>query len=61
MTALLYPHSSITSWLLHLIVGSIVWHLVGRLVYAHPILAVLVGGAAFLALLVLRGRLRASQ
>ncbi|MGH7922536.1 MAG: hypothetical protein ACREQM_21735 [Candidatus Dormibacteraceae bacterium] len=57
---LLYGHASIAGWLLHLVIGSVVWHLVGLLVYRHPILAVLVGVAALLAVVLLRRRRRTS-
>jgi hypothetical protein len=56
MTAALHAEHSVTSWLLHLIVASTVWHLIGRLVDAHPIAAVLVGGVALVALVVLHRR-----
>lgn len=51
--ALSFQHSLI-DWLLHLIVASTVWHLVGRAVGSHPVVAALVGGAALVAVAVLR-------
>lgn len=50
-------HSSLADWLLHLIAASVIWHLVGALVYAHPLVALAVGAAALVAIaLIRRGR-----
>lgn len=61
MRAALFAEHSITGWLVHLIVASTVWHLIGRLVYTHPLPALLVGGAALVAVVVLRRRQRTTS